>query len=101
MHWAWAQWLTLQNENPRTRLVTVQIIARAAADNHGGSVAALDAMQYFSSVTKERTRYQTLVEQLEDPAVAPEYVTAVLQLVANIVNRAQVCIYKIHFHMHI
>ena len=49
--------LSIQNDNPRTRLITVQIIARAAADKDGGSIAALDAMQYFSSVIKERTRY--------------------------------------------
>jgi hypothetical protein len=79
-----------QNENPRTRMVTVQMIARAAADPHGGAVAAMDAMQYFSSVAKERTRYQTLVDQLDDPACTPEYSIAVLQLMTNIVNRAQV-----------
>lgn len=66
------------------------MIARAAADPHGGAVAAMDAMQYLSSVAKERTRYQTLVEQLEDPACPPEYAVAVLQLMTNIVNRAQV-----------
>lgn len=82
----------MQNENPRTRLVTVQMIARAAADPHGGAVAAMDAMQYLSSVAKERTRYQTLVEQLDDPACSPEYCVAVLQLMTNIVNRAQVII---------
>ena len=79
-----------QNENPRTRLVAVQIVARAAADAHGGAVSALDAMQYLSAVAKERTRYQTIVEQLDDPACSTEYAAAVLHLVTNIINRAQV-----------
>eukprot|EP00048_Salpingoeca_helianthica_P023316 m.23583 g.23583 ORF g.23583 m.23583 type:complete len:978 (-) comp8539_c1_seq1:23-2956(-) len=81
--------LSIQNENPRTRLVAVQMIARAAGDPHGGAVAALDAMQYLSAIARERTRYQTIVEQLEDPACSAEYAIALLHLVNNIVNRAQ------------
>eukprot|EP00052_Salpingoeca_macrocollata_P009845 m.77324 g.77324 ORF g.77324 m.77324 type:complete len:908 (+) comp17281_c0_seq1:168-2891(+) len=80
---------SIQNENPRTRLAAMQMLAAAANDVQGGSLVALDAIHHFSVAVQERTHFEYIVEQMRDPDCPTEYHQACLQLFINIINRAQ------------
>lgn len=76
----------------------------AASDPSGGAMVALEAIHHVSCITLERyeprarvllglklcrTRFQTLVEDMEKPNVTENYIQNALQFILNLVNNAE------------
>ena len=80
--------INLRNENPRTRLNCLQMLAHIAADPSNGVIAVLDAMQHLCTAARERTRFETISSEIAN-GTSEEYIEAALQLALNTVNNAQ------------
>jgi len=80
--------LSIQNENPATRLAALNMLAMAAADVNDGGIVAMDSIHHLSSVAREPARFITLMRQLKSPDCPVEYQIAGMQLISNVVNFA-------------
>ena len=79
---------SIQNENPDTRLASLQMLAKAAADPHDGGIVVMDAIHHLSAVSKETTRFVTLMNQMKSTSCSAAYRLAGMQLISNVVNFA-------------
>ncbi len=83
---------SVQDDNPRTSILAMQMLALAATDRAAGAAGAaatLRAVHHLSAVARERMRFQTIVGLLAQAECPAEMRLAIMTLVANVVAGAR------------